>query len=137
MNEMQSSEAESPLILVMEDNPVNVRLIHQMLRTGGYRTSSAENGVAGLQSASELRPALIITDLQMPVLDGISMTRRLKESADTAAIPVLALSAHAGEEHRAAALEAGCAGFLTKPIRLITLLQEVAHAMQRHPVAGV
>jgi CheY-like chemotaxis protein len=134
-NENSVPEAERPLILVVEDNSVNVRLIHEMLRSGGYRTCTATNGEAGVRGAQELQPALILTDLQMPILDGLAMTRQLKASAGTAGIPILALTAHAGDEHRAAAIEAGCAGFLTKPIRLVTLLQEVAHAIEHATVA--
>ncbi len=134
-NETPLADAEGPLVLVVEDNPVNVRLIHEMLRTGGYRTCTAANGEAGVRVARESQPVLIITDLQMPVLDGLSMTRQLKASPETAGIPILALTAHAGDEHRAAARESGCAGFLTKPIRLITLLQEVARALE-HSTAG-
>ena len=137
LTKTQDSDVESPLILVVEDNTVNVRLTCEMLRTGGYRTCIATDGQSGLRCARELQPALIVADLQMPVLDGLSMARQLKASADTAAIPILALTAHVRDEHRAAAAECGCVGFLTKPIRLRTLLHEVAHVLQHSAVSRV
>jgi two-component system cell cycle response regulator DivK len=106
-----------PLVLVVEDNEKNARLTLAMLNEG-------------LRLACELKPALVITDLQMPGLDGITMTRELKSMPETTHIPVVAVTAHAMNEHRQQALEAGCLKFLTKPFRFQALLAEVADAIQ-------
>jgi two-component system, cell cycle response regulator DivK len=119
------------LILIVEDNEKNGRMMIDMLKAAGYRTQLAGDGLEGLRLASELRPEIIVTDLQMPNMDGLAMTRALKSQADTASIPVIAVTAHALQEHREEALAAGCCLFLTKPFRLRTFLGEVADAIQR------
>jgi two-component system cell cycle response regulator DivK len=121
------------LVLVVEDNDKNARLTVAMLDSAGYRTRLASNGDDGLRLAGELCPALIITDLQMPGLDGVDMTRALKSRARTASIPVIAVTAHALTEHRHAALTAGCCRFLPKPIRYRALLAEVADVIACEP----
>ncbi len=118
------------LVLIVEDNEKNARMIIAMLTAAGYPTSWAADGDEGLRMACELRPALVMTDLQMPGLDGLAMTRALKSRPDTAQIPVVAVTAHALAEHRQQALAAGCLKFLTKPFRYQALLAEVADAIQ-------
>jgi two-component system cell cycle response regulator DivK len=118
------------LVLVVEDNEKNARLTLAMLQAAGYDARWAADGNEGLRLACELVPALVITDLQMPGLDGVAMTRELKSMAETAHIPVVAVTAHAMSEHRQQALEAGCIKFLTKPFRFQSLLSEVADAIQ-------
>jgi CheY-like chemotaxis protein len=117
------------LVLVVEDNEKNARLTVAMLESAGYRTCVAPDGNAGQRLAAELRPAVIITDLQMPGLDGLAMTRQLKAGPATRQIPVIAVSAHALSDHRRDALAVGCCSFVTKPFRLRTLLGEVADAI--------
>ncbi|MEX2114720.1 MAG: response regulator [Pirellulales bacterium] len=121
--------ATPPLVLVVEDNEKNARMLVAMLTGAGYDAHWAADGEEGLRLADQLKPALVITDLQMPGLDGLSMTRRLKSNAATAAIPVVALTAHAMAEHSRQSFEAGCLKFLTKPIRYQLLLSEVADAL--------
>jgi len=75
------------LVLVVEDNEKNARMLVMMLESAGYATRWAEDGEVGLRLATDLRPALILTDLQMPGMDGLAMTRALKAREDTAAIP--------------------------------------------------
>ncbi len=119
------------MILVVEDNEKNARLTVDMLKAGGYRSQLAVDGVEGLRMAVELLPDLVITDLQMPGMDGLEMTRQLKADSRTAHIPVVAVTAHAMNEHREGALAAGCCTFLTKPFRFRALLEEVADVLQR------
>lgn len=129
----ESVASDAPLVLIVEDNPVNARLTADMLRVGGYRTQLATNGHEGLRLARELQPALILTDLQMPGLDGLGMTKLLKEDASTAPIPVIAVTAHAMSEHHEAALQAGCRSFISKPFRFRDFLAEINHAFQEIP----
>ena len=101
-----------------------------MLKAGGYRTCVATSGREGLALAKELRPLLILADLQMAGMDGLAMTRALKADPQLAVIPVIALTAHVMPEHRQQALAAGCAAFLCKPLRLHPFLNEIAHVLE-------
>lgn len=103
-------------VLVVEDNAVNLELVAALLEEEGYQVLSASAAEAGLALALRERPDLILMDVQLPGMTGYEVTRRLKADPATAAIPVIALTAHAmrGEEGRAK--EAGCDAYLTKPL---------------------
>ena len=120
--EMSGAHAAIPgrgrTVLVVEDNPVNRKLARNVLRADGHRVLEADTGEEGIEIARRERPDLILMDLQLPGMDGMEATRRLKADAATRAIPVVALSAHAAEVDEARALEAGCIGYIAKPIRL-------------------
>jgi two-component system cell cycle response regulator DivK len=135
-NESTPPQGNGELVLVVEDNEKNARLTIAMLEAGGYRTRLAGDGNEGRDLAIELLPELIVTDLQMPGLDGLAMTRALRERAETRHIPIVAVSAHALNEHRQHALAAGCHGFLTKPFRFRALLCEVAAALAQPANTG-
>jgi signal transduction histidine kinase len=105
-------------VLVVEDNPVNRKLARNVLRSRGYRVLEADTGEEGIEIARAERPHLILMDLQLPGLDGIEATRRLKADPSTRGIPIVALSAYAEEADQQRAREAGCAGYIAKPIRL-------------------
>ena len=112
-------------VLVVEDNPVNRKLARNVLRSRGYRVLEAETGEEGIELARAERPHLILMDLQLPGMDGIEATKRLKADPATRPIPVIALSAHAQDVDVARAREAGCAGYIAKPIRLSRFPQQV------------
>lgn len=122
------------LVLIVEDNPTNARLTSHMLISGAYSVAVASDGRQGIEMAGQLLPDLIVTDLQMPELDGLELTRRLKQAPETAGIPIVALSAHAMADHRDQAVAAGCVSFIAKPIRLQSFLSEVANALKHHAV---
>jgi CheY-like chemotaxis protein len=122
--------AGAPLVLVVEDHERNARMLEAMLSSAGYRSQWACDGEQGLRLVADLNPTVVITDLQMPGMDGLAMTRQLKANPATAPIPVIALSAHAMTEHGEQALAAGCVKFLTKPIRFQSLLTEVADVVR-------
>jgi two-component system, cell cycle response regulator DivK len=105
-------------ILVVEDNPLNLELVRDILVATGYEVVEAGDGETSLELARREKPALILMDIQLPGLDGLEATRRMRADPELAGVPILALTAHAmrGEEERAIA--AGCDGFVTKPIRL-------------------
>ncbi len=113
-------------ILVVEDNPLNREMIITVLEAYGYTVLEAEDGLGLMERVKAERPGLIIMDLQLPKIDGFTLTRNLKADAETREIPVVAASAFAKREDQALALEAGCATFLTKPLDLAVLLQTVA-----------
>ena len=103
-------------VLVIEDDPLNMKLMRGLLGLGGYRMLEADEAESGLQMAAEHRPDIILMDVNLPGLDGLSATRRLKADPDLAAIPVIALTGLAMEGDREKALEAGCMDHITKPI---------------------
>jgi two-component system, cell cycle response regulator DivK len=112
-------------ILIVEDVEYNRELLVQLLEDE-YETLTAADGAAGIESAARHRPDLILMDLSLPEVDGWEATRRLKARPETAAIPVIALTAHAmqGDEERARAC--GCDGYLTKPIDEDRLFETLA-----------
>jgi two-component system cell cycle response regulator DivK len=116
-------------ILVIEDNPHNLRLAELVLRKGGYAVLSATDGQSGLKLARENVPDAILMDIQMPGIDGLEVTRLLKSDMRTATIKVLALTALAmrGDEERLR--QAGCDGYLAKPYHYQELLDSLARLL--------
>ncbi len=119
-------------ILCVEDNPQNMRLVRKILSTAGYEVIEAENGETGLRLAAERKPTLILMDVNLPDIDGLEATKRLKANAETADIPVIALTANAMYGDRERCLEAGCNGYVPKPITKIELLNMVTHIVEKN-----
>jgi two-component system, cell cycle response regulator DivK len=113
-------------VLYVEDNPQNMRLVRKILKHAGYTVLEAEDGLTGLDVARGEHPDLILMDINLPDIDGLEATSRLKAEADTAAIPIIALTANAMVGDREKALQAGCDGYLPKPISRQDLLTTVA-----------
>jgi CheY-like chemotaxis protein len=103
-------------ILVIEDNPLNLELVRALLEANGYEVIDSGNAEEGIERARTEKPQLIFMDLGLPGTDGFAATQLLKADAATRHIPVVALTAHAmkGDDERAR--QAGCDGYLTKPI---------------------
>ncbi len=120
-------------ILYVEDNEDNVYMLSRRLRRKGYKIMVAVDGAQGIEMARAESPALILMDLNLPVLDGWEATRRLKADPATEAIPVIALSAHAMAGDREKALAAGCDDFDTKPIELGRLLGKITALLGEGP----
>ena len=112
-------------ILLVEDNEMNRDMLSRRLIRNGYEVVIAVNGQEGVDMATSERPDLILMDMSLPVLDGWEATRRLKGNPATAAIPIIALTAHAMETDREKAMAAGCDDFDTKPIELPRLLEKM------------
>ena len=115
---MTESETKVRRVLVVEDNPLNLELVRDILVGAGYDVLEAADGAAGVQIAQLEKPDLVLMDLQLPGLDGLEATRILRADPALRKTAIVALTAHAmrGEEERA--LAAGCDGFITKPIRV-------------------
>ena len=113
-------------ILLVEDNEVNRRLAGFLLRSQGYQVFEATTAAAAFEMVEKERPDLIVMDIQLPGMDGLEITRKLKEQPATANIPVVAVTSFAMKGDREKALAAGCAGYVTKPIDKNTFIQEVA-----------
>jgi CheY-like chemotaxis protein len=113
------------LILVVEDNEANRLLASAVLEREGYRVELAANSEEALERLSAQSPDLILMDVQLPGQDGLSLTRQLKTDSRTASIPVVALTALAMMGDRERTLEAGCSGYISKPINTRTFAAEV------------
>jgi two-component system, cell cycle response regulator DivK len=103
-------------ILVVEDNPLNMELVCDILEANGYAVYQASAAQEGIKIARESIPHLILMDIQLPGMDGLAATQILKDDTTTKDIPVVALTAHAMKGDEQKALEAGCSGYITKPI---------------------
>ena len=103
-------------ILVVDDNPMNVKLICFLLRKRGYEVRAANDATQALATLDSFSPRLILMDLQLPGVSGLELTRRIKASENTRAIPIIAVTAFAMKGDEAKAFEAGCDGYITKPI---------------------
>lgn len=117
-------------ILLVEDNQVNRELVRDMLEGGQYEVFEAENGLEALHLLPKTSPDLVLLDIQMPVLDGMSAIKAMREKPQYATLPVLALTAYAMVGDKERVLAAGFSGYLTKPIDRKTLLQEIQHHLQ-------
>jgi two-component system cell cycle response regulator DivK len=120
-------------ILYIEDNDDNVYVARTRLTRAGYTVLVASNGEEGVAMAAAERPNLILMDLSLPVLDGWEAARRIKATPETAAIPIIALSAHAMAGDREKALAAGCDDYDSKPIDLARLLGKIRALLPAEP----
>ncbi len=112
-------------ILLVEDNEDNRDMLSRRLQRKGYEVVVAVDGQQGVTMAQSEKPALILMDMSLPILDGWEATRQLKAMPSTQAIPVIALTAHAMSGDREKALAAGCNDYDTKPIEMATLLHKI------------
>ncbi|MDQ0509236.1 response regulator [Ancylobacter amanitiformis] len=112
-------------ILLVEDNEMNRDMLSRRLSRNGHEVLVAVNGQEGVDLALSERPDIILMDMSLPVLDGWEATRQVKANPETAAIPVIALTAHAMAKDREDAMAAGCDDFDTKPVELPRLLGKI------------
>jgi len=116
-----------PKILLVEDNEMNRDMLSRRLARKGFEVIVAVDGQQGVDmaGAGAEAPDLVLLDMSLPVLDGWSAAKRLKANAETAAIPIIALTAHAMSSDRQKALDAGCDEYDTKPVDLKRLLGKI------------
>ena len=119
----------SELILIIEDNEKNRKLCRDVLQVKGYRTIESETAEAGLELARLQAPALILIDIQLPGMDGITAMKQLKADSTTQSIPIIAITASAMTNNRTAMLAEGFDGYQTKPISLKDFLGEVERVL--------
>jgi CheY-like chemotaxis protein len=112
-------------ILYVEDNEDNIYMLTNRLKRRGHQILVARDGEEGIELAHRELPALILLDLDLPIIDGWEVARRLKAADDTRHIPIIALSAHAMSGDRDRALAAGCDEYDTKPVELTRLLRKI------------
>lgn len=111
----------SESILVVDDEPANLRLLVVLLSRHGYQVHSARTAEEALEIAAKIRPRLVLADIQLPGMDGLEMTRRLKSAPETKDTVVVAVTAFAMKGDEQKALDAGCDGYIAKPIDVTTL----------------
>ena len=117
------------LILIIEDNEKNRKLARDVLQVKGFRTIESETAEEGLKLARDQSPALILMDIQLPGMDGITAMKRLKAESKTQNIPIIAITASAMTNNRTAMLAEGFDGYQTKPIGLKDFLVEVQRVL--------
>ena len=114
-----------PKILIVEDNEMNRDMLSRRLERRGFTVVMAVDGQQGVDMARSEKPDLVLMDMSLPVMDGWTATRTIKDDAELQAIPVIALTAHAMEGDREKAMAAGCDDYDTKPIELPRLLEKI------------
>ena len=115
-------------ILVVEDNDMNMQLVEFLLEEGGYdivKAASGEEALAITRDGENGTPDLILMDIHLPGMDGLSVVREMKANAKTSRIPILALTAHAMRGDKDRFLEAGCDGYISKPIDVKTFISAI------------
>jgi two-component system, cell cycle response regulator DivK len=118
-------------ILYIEDNPQNIRLLRKMLQSGGFEMIDANNGLTGLERAATCKPNIILLDINLPDIDGVEVTRRLKTDPSLAQIPVIAVTANVMYGDRQRFIDAGCDGYLGKPVTRHELLNTVTYFLDK------
>lgn len=124
------------LILIVEDNEKNMKLIRDLLNFNGYRTIEAVTAEDGLGLARDRRPALILMDIQLPQMNGITAFHHLQADAATKSIPVIAVTASATKQEREEILAAGFDGLEVKPIKLNEFLKKVREVLNGRTTAS-
>jgi two-component system, cell cycle response regulator DivK len=112
-------------VLIVEDNVLNMKLFNDLLKAHGYTTLHSNDGLNALQLARLHRPDLILMDIQLPVVSGLEITKRLKADEELRGIPVVAVTAFAMKGDEEKIRQAGCDGYLTKPISIDGFMQTV------------
>jgi len=119
------------LILIVEDNEKNRRLVRDVLQFKGYQTIETETGEEGVKLARSRRPALVLMDIQLPGIDGITALRQLRDDPTTRTIRVMAVTASAMTQDRQKILSAGFDGYQSKPINVKAFLEAVQELLAR------
>lgn len=119
------------LILIIEDNEKNRRLVRDVLQFKGYQTIESETGEEGVELARSRQPALVLMDIQLPGIDGITALKRLRDDPATRGIRVMAVTASAMTQDRQTILAAGFDGYQSKPINVKTFLAAVQELLAR------
>ena len=118
-------------VLLVEDTEDNRQMMRRLLEMSGYRVVEAINGVEAVKLASEEKPRIILMDLSLPLIDGLTATRRIRNLPGLSKVPIVAVSAHDTADFHSEALAAGCNAYVTKPIDYPELEEVVNRLLQR------
>lgn len=133
MVEERRSVMHEKTILVVEDNLTNLKLVNMLLTKAAYNVHITMDAEEAQRVLVDLRPALILMDLQLPGMDGLTLTRLLKQDPATRHIPIVALTAYAMQGDEQKALDAGCDGYITKPINTRTFVKRIIMHLEAQP----
>ena len=123
-------------VLIVEDNPANLQLAAFLLKKGGFHVSSATHGAEAVETVKAGKFDLILMDIEMPGMDGLTATRTIKADPAFAHIPIVALTAYAMKGDKERCLSAGCCGYITKPINTREFVQTVTTFLPPEPVSA-
>ena len=124
-------ETNHPVVLLVEDNPINLTTIADFLQVKGFQVHMGTNGIEAIEKSLAVRPDIILMDNQMPVMDGLEATRRIRANPQTGHIPIVALTALAMSGDRELCFEAGVNDYLSKPLRLDQLQQVINRLLDK------
>ncbi len=122
---------EKSIILYVEDNHDNRNLIRRVLESEGYAMTEASNAEDAMLKIHTIRPNLILMDINMPGMDGYALTARIKATPGFANVPIVAVTANVMRGDRERSLEAGCDGYIQKPIDIDILSQQISRFLAR------
>jgi CheY-like chemotaxis protein len=125
-----------PTILLIEDNEQNLYLTTFLLERNGFKVVPARSGSEGIELAGRIQPALIILDIQLPEMDGYAVARELRQTLAIKDVPIVAVTSYAMVGDRERALEAGCSGYIEKPINADTFRSQIEMYLTR-PAGGM
>jgi two-component system, cell cycle response regulator DivK len=123
-------------ILLIEDNEQNLYLTTFLLEQSGYKVVPARSGPEGIELAGRIQPELIILDIQLPQMDGYAVARALRQNAALKDVPIVAVTSYAMVGDRERTLEAGCNGYLEKPINPDTFRSQIETFLKARPTGG-
>jgi two-component system cell cycle response regulator DivK len=123
-------------ILLIEDNEQNRYLVTFLLERHGFEVVAVANGIRGIETARALIPDLILLDIQLPTMDGYAVARALRQNEALRSIPIVAVTSYAMPGDRERAMEAGCTGYIEKPINPDTFVEELEVALARPALGG-
>ncbi len=119
-------------VLIVEDNPINLKLVHVLLTKEGYTVKVATDAEEALCMLKDYHPALILMDIQLPGMNGLQLTQMLKQNPQTQDIIIIALTAYAMKGDEEKLLDAGCDGYIAKPIDIHNLIQIVKKHLKKN-----
>ncbi len=131
--QQQGEIAEMKKVLVIDDNEVNMYLLRFILKQNGYEVVEANTGIMGIEQFSKEKPDLVLMDIQLPDINGLEATRRIKALKEYNGIPIIALTSYAMAGDRQMALDAGCTGYIAKPINTETFISELRNTLGSWP----
>ena len=121
--------SEAKKIVIVEDNPFNMELVHDILAIKGYEIYEAVDAEQGLEMIAKIQPDLVLMDIQLPGMDGIEATKIIKDQESTKDIPIIAVTANAMKGDREEIISQGFDDYISKPIELTVLIEKVAEIL--------
>jgi CheY-like chemotaxis protein len=123
----------SSRILIIEDNEQNLYLITFLLEKNKYEVIQARNGRQGIDLAKHVNPTIILLDIQLPEMDGYTVAKELRNNPELADVPIVAVTSYAMIGDRERIIDAGCTGYIEKPINPDTFISQIEEYLQPHP----